>query len=168
MRKYTIGLSASGFRALAKEIRKYRNGLQEKCEEFAYRMAEEGVAIAQLKIADKDAIYTGELLSSMNLEQGDIIYDGASFCIYTACPWAAFVEFGTGVKGDNSPHPDTSIANWKYDVNNHGKKGWYYFKDGRWYWTNGMPSRPFMYETAQYLRDMSVISHIAKEVFCND
>ena len=43
-----------------------------------------------------------------------------------------------------------------------------YFKDGKRHWTKGMPSRPFMYETAQYLRDMSVISHIAKEVFGSD
>ena len=168
MPRFTTGLSPSGFRALAKEIRKYKNGLQEKCEEFAYRLAEEGVAIAQLKISDKDAIYTGELLASMNLEQGDIIYNGASFSIYTDCPWAKFVEFGTGVVGEDSPHPDTSIANWKYDVNGHGNAGWHYFCNGKWHWTKGMPSRPFMYETAQYLRDIDVISHIAKEVFGSD
>lgn len=168
MPKYATGLSPSGFRNLSKEIRKYRYGLQEKCEEFARRLAEEGVAIAQVKISSKEAVYTGELLASMNLEQGDIIYDGASFSIYTNCPWAKFVEFGTGKVGKKSPHPDMSIANWKYDTNEHGEKGWHYFRDGSWYWTQGMPSRPFMYETAQYLRDISVISHIAKEVFGSD
>ncbi len=168
MPKYTTGLSARGFRALSKEIRKYRYGLQEKCEEFARKMAEEGVAIAEMKIGSKDAVYTGELLESMKLKQGDIIYDGASFCIYTDCPWAKFVEFGTGIVGSKNPHPDTSIANWKYDTNKRGEAGWYYFRDGKWHWTDGMPSRPFMYETAQYLRDISVISHIAKEVFGSD
>lgn len=168
MPRYSTGLSVSGFKKLRADIRKYRNSLQEKCEEFAYKLAEEGVAVAQMKIVTKDAIYTGELLESLNIMPGDIIYDGASFSVYTNCPYAAYVEFGTGVVGEDSPHPNTSIAGWKYDINDHGEAGWVYFKDGRRYWTKGMPSRPFMYETAQYLRDMSVISHIAKEVFGSD
>ena len=104
----------------------------------------------------------------MQLEQGDIIYNGATYVIYTDCPWAAYVEFGTGVVGEKSPHPNKSMAGWKYDVNSHGEAGWYYFKDGEWHWTNGMISRPFMYETGQQLRNMGVISRIAKEVFGSD
>ena len=104
----------------------------------------------------------------MNLEPGDIVSNGASYYIYTDCDWAAFVEFGTGVVGKSNPHPDTGLANWKYDTNNHGEAGWWYFNDGEWHWTKGMPSRPFMYETAQELRDMSVIMNIAKDVFGSD
>lgn len=168
MSEYKTDLSLSGFKKLKAEIRKYKNSLQEKCEEFAYKLAEEGVAVAQMKIGTKDAIYTGELLESLNIMPGDIVYDGASFSVYTDCPYACYVEFGTGVVGEDSPHPDTSIAGWKYDINDHGEAGWVYFKDGKRHWTKGMQSRPFMYETAQYLRDMSVISHIAKEVFGSD
>ena len=58
MPEYKTDLSLSGFKKLKAEIRKYKNSLQEKCEEFAYRLAEEGVAVAQLKIGEKDAIYT--------------------------------------------------------------------------------------------------------------
>lgn len=104
-------------------------------------------------------------MESLGIMPGDIIYDGAVFSVYTNCPYAAYVEFGTGVIGENSPHPDTSIAGWKYDINDHGEAGWIYFKDGKRHWTNGMPARPFMFETAQYLSDMSVINHIAREVF---
>ena len=50
MAKFTVGLSAKEFRDLAKRVREYRMSLSEKCEEFAYRLAEEGVAIAQMKI----------------------------------------------------------------------------------------------------------------------
>lgn len=168
MPKYKANLSARSFRQLARNIRDYRKSLQDKCEEFAYRMAEEGVAIAQLKILGFDAVMTGELLDSMNLEAGDIVSNGATYYVYTDCDWASFVEFGTGVIGSENPHPETGLANWKYDVNNHGESGWWYFNDGEWHWTKGMPSRPFMYETGQELRDMSVILNIAKDVFDSD
>lgn len=168
MPRYKTNLSARGFRNLAKQVREYRKSLTDKCEEFAYRLAEEGVAIAQMKILDFDAVLTGELLNSMNLRAGDIYSNGASYYIYTDCAWAKFVEFGTGVVGSESPHPDTSISGWKYDVNEHGENGWFYFSDGEWNWTKGMPSRPFMFETGQELRDMSRIAHIAREVFGDD
>lgn len=168
MQKYKVNLSAKSFRKLAKDIRDYRNGLQDKCEEFAYRMAEEGVEIAQMKILGFDAVMTGALLNSMNLEAGDIVSNCATYYVYTDCDWASFVEFGTGVIGSENPHPETGLANWKYDVNNHGESGWWYFNDGEWHWTKGMPSRPFMCETGQELRDMNVILNIAKDVFGSD
>ena len=104
----------------------------------------------------------------MDFEPGDIVSNGASYYIYTACPWAKFVEFGTGIVGSENSHPDTSIVGWKYDTNNHGEKGWHYFKDGAWHWTQGMPSRPFMYNTASELRSMNTIADIAREVFGSD
>lgn len=167
-KKFTTGLSAKGFRKIAKQIREYKEDLYDKCEEFAYRMAGEGVDIARLTILSLDAVMTGELLSSMNLEAGDIVSNGASYYIYTDCEWASFVEFGTGIVAKSNPHPDTSLANWKYDTNGHGEKGWFYFDNGEWHWTKGMPSRPFMYETAQKLKAMSTILDIAREVFGDD
>lgn len=168
MPKYRVNLSSGSFRQLEKEIREYRKSIPDKCEEFAYRMAEEGVAIAQMKILGFDAVMTGELLDSMNLEAGDIVSNGATYYIYTDCPWAKFVEFGTGIIGSENPHPDPSIAGWKYDTNDHGEKGWYYYRDGEWHWTKGMPSRPFLFETGQALKDMSIISSVAREVFGSD
>lgn len=168
MPKYRVNLSAGSFRQLEKDIRDYRKSLQDKCDEFAYRMAEEGVAIAQLKILSSDAVMTGELLDSMNLEAGDIVSNGATYYIYTDCEWAAFVEFGTGIVGSENPHPDTGLVNWKYDTNGHGESGWFYFNKGEWHWTKGMPSRPFMYETARELKDIDTILHIAREVFGSD
>lgn len=166
MARYTTGLSAKGFRDIAKQIRRYRNDLTDKCEEFVYKLAEEGIVLAQLKIMDYDAVWTSQLLNSMNLEAGDIVYNGATYYVYTDCDWAAFVEFGTGIKGKENPHPDAN--GWKYDVNSHGETGWFYFKNGSWHWTQGMPSRPFMYETGQELKDIGRIADIAREVFGSD
>lgn len=155
MPKYTVGLSAREFRKLADQIHDYRTGLQKKCEEFTRRLAEEGVAIAKANILAEDAVYTGELLNSINLQAGEVVFCGSKYYVYTDCPWAKFVEFGTGITGSANPHPDTSIAGWIYDIN---KKQW-----------KGMPSRPFMYNTAQALKtDSEKIMRIAKEVFGND
>lgn len=166
MTRYSTGLYAKGFRDIAKQISRYRNDLTDKCEKFACRMAEEGVALAQLKILDFDAVFSGDLLNSMNLEAGDVVSNGAAYYVYTDCDWAAFVEFGTGLTGKESPHPEAN--GWKYDTNSHGESGWWYFKNGAWYWTRGMPSRPFMYETGGELRDITRIANIAKDVFGSD
>lgn len=148
---------------MIRELEKYKAELTYKTQLFVEKLAECGVEIARVKIADYDAIYTGELLASINKEYGGVIKDGAKWIVYTNCLWAKFVEFGTGIVGENRQHPDTSIVGWKYDVNNHGEKGWFYFKDGEWHWTKGMPSRPFMYETDMEL--MKIVTKVAKEVF---
>ena len=146
--------SLSSIDAAIKEMQAYQEQLTHKCRILAQRVAEIGVEIARVNIADFDAIYSGELLSSIRAEYSGSVPD---------CPWAAYVEFGTGVVGQESPHPDISIVGWKYDVNQHGDMGWYYFKDGEWHWTKGMPSRPFLYQTGMDLRER--IEEIAREVF---
>ena len=165
MAKYTFeaNLSVKEVNNLKEKLKNYKAEFNKRVGLFVERLAQEGVMMASLKIVEKDAIYTGELLNSMKIRKGDSFYDGHKWYIYTDCPWAAYVEFGTGIVGAENPHPDTSIASWKYDVNEHGEKGWFYFKDDEWHWTKGMPSRPFMFETAQELAE--IVPRIAKEVF---
>lgn len=73
------------------------------------------------------------------------------------------VEFGTGIVGKQGvKHPFLGTPhnhNWDYDVNDHGKSGWWYptdadddnptkreGSDGKLYaWTKGQRARPFMY-----------------------
>lgn len=164
-KKITFGLSVSEVQNAIQEIRKYQSEITYKCQKLAQRLAEEGVYIARVKIAEYDAIYTAELLASIDYEYGSAVKNGSKWIIYTGCEYAPFVEFGTGIVGSESPHPDTSLANWKYDVNSHGEAGWSYFndRDGQWHWTKGMESRPFMYETGRDLR--MTIDKVAKEVF---
>lgn len=60
-----------------------------------------------------------------------------------------FNEMGTGITGANNPHPnpDGPFKSWKYDVNEHGEKGWRYPKeDGTFGWTRGLPSRHMFYD----------------------
>ena len=165
-RRIKVRLSQSSIRNTIREIQEYEKEILEKTEKFAKRLADEGVALAKIKISQYPAWDTGELLNSIMNEPGELITNGSQWIIYTGCEYAQFVEFGTGIVGEQNPHPDTSLANWKYDINEHGENGWMYYKDGEWHWTKGMPSRPFMYETARDLRDL--IPKIAKEVFGGD
>ena len=85
---------------------------------------------------------------------------------------AAFVEFGTGIVGKQSPYPYQlpEGVDWQYASGKtirqlaDGRYGWFYpADDGKWYFTEGMPSRPFMYMTAIELCD--IVSQTAKVVF---
>ena len=67
-----------------------------------------------------------------------------------------FNEMGTGIVGSNNPHPnpDGAFKSWKYDVNEHGEKGWRYpKKDGTYGWTKGLPSRHMFYSAFQDIKD---------------
>ena len=46
-------------------------------------------------------------------------------------------------------------GNYDYDVHQHDAKGWVYRsdKDGKFHWTAGFISRPFMYNTLRWLEE---------------
>lgn len=95
--------------------------------------------------------------------------------------YAMYVEYGTGVVGENFSHPKAAERDWMYDINSHGDSGWWYpsnaedtnptkYKSatGWWAWTAGQASRPFMYETWLWARRSfhSVLSSsIEKEIY---
>lgn len=141
------------------ELKEYKKLFQLKCNLLVKTLTEYGVEIAKMEVKKLDAIYTGELQNSIEgffpSTNVGIIRAGATYGVY--------VEFGTGVVGKNSPHPDPQ--GYQYDVNNHGDKGWVYYDEdsGTFKWTRGFRSRPFMYNTARELEKQCI--KIAKEVF---
>lgn len=159
MKKITIQLSEESVKAAIKELRQYKKELSQKATLLVQRLVDAGVEIAKQEVLTLGAFDSGELASSLD---GMMYTDGAHGIIFTNCGHAAFVEFGTGVVGSGSPHP---IMPWAYDVNQHGEKGWVYYdeKQGRFRWTKGMPSRPYMYLTARQLEEKVV--DIARDVF---
>ena len=141
------------------ELNEYKKLFQFKCNLLVKTLTEYGVEIAKMEVKKLDAVYTGELHNSIEgffpSSNVGIIRAGATYAVY--------VEFGTGVVGKGSPHPDPQ--GYQYDVNNHGDKGWVYFDEdsGKFRWTKGFKSRPFMYNTAKELERKCI--EIAKEVF---
>ena len=79
-------------------------------------------------------------------------------------------EYGTGIIGSQIPHTAEALAKagWKYDVNGHGEKGWWYpttENDPNPYkwtdesgtlraWTKGLPAERAFYEALERARKM--------------
>lgn len=156
---HKITVSLGNIDGAIKQIEEYEKKLQQNIKDFLSKLLEAGVDIARVKIMELGAIDSGELQNSLAFT---LYKEDNKGILFTDCPHACYVEFGTGIKGSVSPHPTLP---WEYDVNGHGEDGWYYYdtEQGRVRFTKGMPSRPFMYETAKELERKAV--EIAREVF---
>ena len=174
-KKITINaLSKSSIENAIKQLRAYQNDLTYKCQLLAEKLAENGVEIARVQIADLDAIFTSELLSSIHAEYKGSTKGGSIWSVVAGTDHAMFVEFGTGIVGKQSPYPGglPDGVSWEYASGKtirqlaDGRYGWFYKDDdGQWWFTEGMPSRPFMYYTSIQLRE--IVVKTAKEVFEN-
>ena len=171
-RKFKSDLSVEGITKLQKDLLNYKNNiLQHNVDLLTKKLADKGVDIAQVNVARLDAIFTGELISSIHTKYGGGTKGTAIFYIVADSHHAAFVEFGTGQLGMEGgyPYPFPSNVNWQSNTGktifeiSPGQYGWFYPKDGQWYFTQGMPSRPFMYETSLEL--MKLVVKTAREVF---
>lgn len=165
-------LSQSSIQNAIKALQSYQDSLTYKCQLLAEKLAEKGVEIARVQIADLDAIFTSELLQSVHFEYKGSVKGGGVWAVIADSSHALYVELGTGVIGKANPYKGTlpEGVDWQYASGKtirqlaDGRYGWFYKgKDGNWYFTEGMPSRPFMYNTANELR--SIIVSTAKEVF---
>lgn len=173
MAEITVPLSRKGIADAKKFLLDYKkNVLQQKLRVFVERLAQIGVETAKANITTFDAIFTGELLNSIRAESGVFTKDTAIFYVVADSEHAVWVEWGTGQLGSEAPYPYPfpEGVEWNYNTGktifeiSPGRYGWFYpMDDGTWRFTQGMPSRPFMYETAIDLRQRMV--QIAKEVF---
>jgi len=119
------------------------------------------VELARYNLADSELASSIEFI---NVHQGFIVTVGTDH--------AMFVEFGTGLIGEESPHPDPSFdgADWEVNASGHGEEGWWYptvesdpnlkkyfsKSKGIWIaWTAGSEAKPFMYNTWRYSRNIS-------------
>lgn len=175
MAKKTLkaNLSVSSIRQLQKDLIRYQEHLTNKAAQLAKRLSELGVDIAQVQIADLDAIFTGELIASIHSEYKDSTKYRAIFAVVADSSHAVFVEFGTGQRGEDKPYPYPlpEGVSWDYNVGKTirqnavtGRYYWFYpGQDGKWHYTEGMPARPFMYLTSMEL--IREVPKIAKEIF---
>ena len=95
-----------------KEMRSYQSDITYKCKLLAERLANIGVEIARVNVADFDAIYSGELLSSIKAEYNGITPDGASWLVVTDCGWAFYTEFGRSTYRYITTYYNTDREEW--------------------------------------------------------
>lgn len=128
---------------------KYRDDIEYKTDLSVKQLTQIGYEY-MMSIIKFDS---GELASSISWEYDKAENKGV---IKVGADYAIFVEFGTGIVGANSPHPEPE--SWNYDVNNHGENGWWYydFKQDRFRWTKGQPASAFVYRALEFMRENSV------------
>lgn len=168
---FTTDLSVRGIKKLISDLEDYKKSLDDKVEMFAQRLAERGVEVAKTNVAKLGAVFTGDLINSIHSQSGGTDNGYSVFYVVAGTKHCAFVEFGTGQMGEEAPYPYPlpEGVSWNYNSGSTifeispGQYGWFYNRDGQWYFTQGMPSRPFMYETSIEL--MQEVERIAKEVF---
>lgn len=168
-RVFKTDLSVKGIEQLKKDLLNYKdNILQHKVDLLAKTLADRGVDIAQTNVARLDAIFTGELINSIHTRYGGSSKGTAIFYIVADSDHAIYVEMGSGLIGASKPYPGKLPVVYAQGKTIHhtknGKYGWFYQDDnGDWYFTEGMPSRPFMYETS--LEIMKEVVSVAKDIF---
>ncbi|MBO5922812.1 MAG: hypothetical protein J6Q48_10565 [Bacteroidaceae bacterium] len=171
-RTFKSDLSVSGIEQLKKDLLNYKNNiLQRKLELLTQKLAEQGVDIAKANVSKLDAIFTGELFNSISAKPEKARKQTAVCCVVADSKHACFVEFGTGQLGMEAPypHPLPEGLEWNYNTGKTifeiapGEYGWFYPRDGKWYFTQGMPARPFMFETSMELAQL--VDKTVREVF---
>lgn len=159
LRTIDVELSTESLNRAIREIQATKAALRQFLSELAEELTKQGADVAKMQVASMDAVDTGDLENSI---YG--YYDGGAHIGYIMAPspHAFYVEYGTGVVAQASPHPEQGIRGIQYDVNGHGMAGWIYpsedgwilGRDGKTYaWTRGMPARPFMYNTMRWLEE---------------
>lgn len=171
MTRFQAKLTSESIRALIDDLQAYKDSLEGRCEEFCRKLAELGLETAVSIVP----VQTGTLKSNLGLvRQGE-----RDYLVVADDKVAAFVEFGTGVVGENDPYPDSDVlseAGWEYrfgESNNPGAHDpndmgyWYWLGDsGQWIRWNGRKPAGFMLGAAGTMR--ANVAKVAKEVFRHD
>lgn len=163
-------MSVRGLERAIEELLYYKNKVRLSEEQSVLKLITEGEVLAK---ENAKSLINGEGLEEA-ISQTTSFVSGNSGKIANTSPKATYAEFGTGIVGKSSPHPNN--LGWVYDVNKHGEKGWWFptnnpsliSKTGKngssWGWTKGNESQPFMWETAKQLRAIapSIVKNILK------
>lgn len=146
--KHTIRLSIDSI----EDYKKFLMTRKKKLPQIAKSIVKE-----VSKIGLEDNYKSVEILPIEN--DGNVVSGG----IRTTEEKDTYKEFGTGIVGSNNPHVAEYLAEagWKYDVNEHGEKGWVYpNKDGTYAWTKGIPAQKKFYKAIKRME--KALPEIAK------
>ena len=162
MPKYNVNLSSASLAGLISELKTDLTKLKEKNERYVQEMTDRGLDLVRYEIVANDKINslsTGELYNSAQSSYDPSTNVGV---VEVTAPHAIYVEFGSGVEGKRSPHPESDPS--KYDLKGRGEKGWIWRdRMGIAHWTKGQPAAPFFYNARKQLEEEKL--SIARRVF---
>lgn len=101
-----------------KEIKKLENmskKLEKAQQKILNRLADAAIEV----IRQNCPVDSGELINSIQKSE---VFENTIY-VFTDCIYAKYVEFGTGIRGKNNPHPSAAEFEWIYDYRGLGKTG---------------------------------------------
>lgn len=131
--KFNMRLSLASIKEYEDFLKNYKNQLPKAVENIVSRVSEVGL---------KNNYKSTEVIPTKN--EGNKVTGG----IRTTDEKDTYREFGTGIVGSQNPHVSEILAQigWRYDINEHGEKGWIYPKgDGTFGWTKGISAQKKFY-----------------------
>lgn len=163
MPTFRADLSVASLDKLLSDVKDYKAKLETAPAKITERLAEIGTDAIQQNIAgitDPDGNAPGTV--GMQVE-------GGSAKVFEQGNQIAFLEYGTGEQGADSPHPIAVKAGWKYGSGKNirrmknGKMMWHYFDKlrGHWRTTDGIPAQKQVLRAVLTMRDNIV--PVAKE-----
>lgn len=146
----TVDMSQDGLEGLAERIERMADSLQGACDDAAQEIADYAADIASAS----SPVDTGMLSSSIHTQR---TADGVD--VVCSAPYAAFVEFGTGL-GSPAANATTlqamSDAGWVINLKGRGESGWQFpTRDGGWATTHGQSGKGFMGQGAEAARNVA-------------
>lgn len=178
MKTFETNFSVDGIQKISQNVDKVIRAVTIGTEKAINYLTEYGVRYAQDIVEQsvgKTGYYTstGTLKNSIVNEQaiqtvvGEIVGR-----IYTNLDYAQFVEFGTGVVGQEHSHPKAGEQGWNYNTMQtpkaHKGDGWYYKgADGKRHFTRGQVAVQYMWKTEQEIKRIGkdkVLEYISREL----
>lgn len=166
LKNITFGLTPEAIDRAISEVRLFNGMLKMAMQSLIDYLAEKGVEVARAELIffDDPAYMSGALSESVQYRssKGEAVITAGEGLQTKYGSYAMFVEYGTGIVGDENPNPQAAEVGYQYDVHGHGHHGWWYpapwgtmqADDGTMLaWTKGMPPRPFMQHTLYDLED---------------
>ena len=162
--KIKVELSTSSIDAAIKQLRDYRQRINEKMEEFVRILANDGVVVANASLASVEGDSTDASVGVEVNAEGNIV----KAVIFLQGKDALFVEFGAGIYYNNGDaHP--LAAEFGYGVGTYPSKnghnrainpGYWWYKDdnGTLNLSLGTKAAKPMYEAAQNARNTAIMT----------
>ncbi len=163
--KRKISLDSNEIADLIEELNDYAESLSGKCQLFVTRLVKEGMNVIKAEYgsglgdSSKDHNCTYQIDTEGNLVKAQIVVSGEDIL---------FIEFGSGIRWNKSPHPKASeygygVGTYPGQTHAYDPNGWYYREDGKLHHSWGTEATMPVYKAS--LQMIEKIEEIAQEVF---
>ena len=151
MPKFKVNLSVNSLDNLLSSLKEYRDkvsSLPSVIVDTMTNRAEQKIEEKLNTVTDKDG--------NVDARAGSYQFGNSGFAFLEGSQ-AGYLEFGTGVMGEQNSHPLAAENGWEYGsgekifTTKDGKIGWVYRESGtgKWIFTEGIAAQRIVYDTAQ-------------------